>query len=78
MLHEQYERTLQEAGLPTQRFHDLRHACATILISEGLNPNAVQEHLGHANVGITSAVYAHVLPEVREEAASRMDALFGG
>ena len=27
---------LRRAGLPSIRFHDLRHACATLLFSEGV------------------------------------------
>ena len=70
-----FKKILEEAGLRTQRLHDLRHSCATILLTEGLNPKLVQEHLGHANVSTTMAIYAHSVPELRGETATRMDAL---
>jgi hypothetical protein len=33
--------------------------------------------LGHADVGITLSVYAHVLPDMQDEAAKAMDLFFG-
>jgi integrase len=45
---------LDEAGLPhAVRFHDLRHTCATLLLSKNVNPKIVQELLGHANISQT-------------------------
>ena len=35
-------------GLPTLRFHDVRHTCATMLFKQGVHPKAVCERLGHA------------------------------
>lgn len=34
---------LKRAGLPHMRFHDLRHTCATLLLSEGVNVKVVSE-----------------------------------
>jgi integrase len=36
------------ADLPTQRFHDLRHACASLLLAKGVGPRVVMETLGPA------------------------------
>ena len=44
---------LGRAGLPQIRFHDLRHTCATLLLSKNVNPKVVSEMLGHASVSIT-------------------------
>src|SRR5215208_3235076 len=41
---------LERAGLPQIRFHDLRHTCATLLLSRNVHPKYVQELLGHATV----------------------------
>ena len=35
------------------------------------------ELLGHSEIGVTMNVYAHVLPELRQEAADAIDELFG-
>jgi integrase len=36
---------LKHAGLPQIRFHDLRHTCATLLLSKNVNPKIVSEML---------------------------------
>lgn len=71
-------KTLEAAGLPRQRFHDLRHACATFLLAQGLSPRVVMETLGHSQIGITMDTYAHVLPSLQREAADRMNDLLAG
>lgn len=38
---------VKELGLPVICVHDLRHTCATILLSKGVDPKIVQEMLGH-------------------------------
>jgi integrase len=54
---------LRLADLPsTTRLHDLRHTCATLLLSTGVHPEFVQELLGHATIAITPDTYSHVLP----------------
>jgi integrase len=35
------------------------------------------EVLGHSEIGVTMNTYAHVLPQLREEAADATDELFG-
>jgi integrase len=65
-------------GLPSIRFHDLRHSHATLLLQQGEHPKIVSERLGHAGVGITLDTYSHVLPGMQEQAAARLEErLFG-
>jgi integrase len=64
---------LKRAGLPQIRFHDLRHTCATLLLSENVNPKVVSEMLGHATIAITLDTYSHVLPNMQSEAAQAME-----
>jgi integrase len=64
---------LRRAGLPEIRFHDLRHTCATLLLSKNVNPKVVSEMLGHASIAITLDTYSHVLPTMQEGAASAME-----
>ncbi len=64
---------LKMAGLPDVRFHDLRHTCATILLSRAVHPKIVQEMLGHASISITMDTYSHVLPNMQGEAVSAME-----
>lgn len=66
---------LEAAGLPRQRFHDLRHACASFLLAQGVHPRVVMEILGHSQIALTMNLYSHVVPELQREAANSMDAL---
>jgi integrase len=55
---------LQAAGLPPDvRMHDLRHTCASLMISEGANPKQIQRHLGHSSISVTMDNYGHLFPE---------------
>jgi integrase len=65
---------LKRAGLPDIRFHDLRHTCATLLLSRGHHPKLVQELLGHASVALTLDRYSHVLPGMGDQTAAAMEA----
>ena len=60
--------------LPRARFHDLRHAHATHLLSSGVHPKVASERLGHSKVGITLDLYSHVLPGMQADAAALVDA----
>src|SRR3712207_2744276 len=64
---------LERAGLPKIRFHDLRHTCATLLLSKNVNPKIVSEMLGHASIAITLDTYSHVLPNMQDSAAKAME-----
>ena len=65
---------LKRAELPDIRFHDLRHTCATLLLSRGHHPKLVQELLGHASVALTLDRYSHVLPGMGDQTAAAMEA----
>jgi hypothetical protein len=58
------------------RFHDLRHTCAMLLLSRGVNIKVVSEMLGHADIAITLRAYGHVLPHMQDIAAREMDDIF--
>jgi integrase len=64
---------LKRAGLPQIRFHDLRHTCATLLLTRNVNVKIVSEMLGHSTIAITLDTYSHVLPNMRDQAAAAME-----
>ena len=72
------QRCLQRLGLPRQRFHDLRHAFATLMIEGGEDLGVVSRILGHSNLATTADVYAHLTPAMLDRAADRMDAILSG
>ncbi len=64
---------LRRAGLPNIRFHDLRHTCATLLLTKGVHPKVVSEMLGHSSIAIWLDTYSHVIPGLGEAAANAME-----
>ncbi|NIN67602.1 MAG: tyrosine-type recombinase/integrase, partial [Anaerolineae bacterium] len=74
-LRQAWKRLAQAAGLRHLRFHDLRHAHASLLLQQGVHPKIVSERLGHSGVHITLDTYSHVLPSLQAEAAKRLDDL---
>lgn len=58
--------------------HGLRHTCATLLLSAGVPPHVVQRRLGHRGIEMTLNLYAHVLPSMQADAASRLATLLHG
>jgi hypothetical protein len=55
------------------RFYDLRHTCATLMLSAGLEVKYAQDRLGHADISVTMDTYTHVLPDKRAEAAKKIE-----
>ena len=58
-----FENTCERAGVKKIRIHDLRHSCASLLISEGVSIVAVSKRLGHKNIEQTLNTYSHMMPE---------------
>ncbi len=74
----EYKKLLKNAGLRDQRFHDLRHACASLLLAQGVSPRTVMETLGHSQISLTMNTYSHVIDALKQDAAERMDAMLTG
>jgi integrase len=64
-----FSRLVERMDLPRVRLHDLRHSHASHMLAAGVNARVVSERLGHATVGFTLSVYAHVLDGQQAEAA---------
>lgn len=65
---------LDAASLPSIRFHDLRHAAATLLLAQGVDPRTIMETLGHSQISLTLNTYSHVMPGL-QAAAVKMNAI---
>jgi integrase len=48
------------------------------MMQAGVLVNVVSERLGHADPAMTLRVYAHVLPGMQQDAASRLAAVYYG
>ena len=66
----------QRAGLPTARFHDLRHFTASALIRYGESVKTVAAILGHADETETLRTYSHLWPDADTRARAAVDAAF--
>lgn len=54
------------------RFHDLRHAHASLLIKAGVHAKVIQERLRHKQISTTMDIYGHLMPGLQAEAAKRI------
>ncbi len=72
----QWRQFVRDTGLPPMRFHDLRHAHATLMLVKGAHPKIVSERLGHSTIAITLDIYSHVIPSMQNEAARMVDEVF--
>lgn len=78
LIRRSFKPLLKTAALPEDiRFHDLRHTCATLLLSRGVHPKFVQELLGHSSIAITLDTYSHVLPGMDSGLGDAMDDALG-
>lgn len=48
-------------------FPDLRHPIATMLLERGVELIVIKELLGHANIGVTDTICAHVRPRLERD-----------
>lgn len=72
-----FQAVLERTGLPRQRFHDLRHAFATLQLEAGAELFEVSRALGHADIATTANVYAHFTSAMAERTAERMAGILG-
>lgn len=68
-----YSRALQASGVPSLTIHDLRHTAASIAISSGANPKAVQRMLGHRRASETLDRYADLFDRDLDGVAVSVD-----
>jgi integrase len=68
----------ERAGLPTVRFHDLRHSCVTLLLDLGVPPHIVMRIVGHATLDVTMGIYAHAALEEQRQALRKLEDRLSG
>ena len=75
-IHSAIARAAQIAGIGPVRPHDLRHTCASLLISQNVNIKQISRQMRHANTSITWDTCGHLYPEDQTAVAEAMDKLF--
>ena len=71
-----FSKLLKQHKLRHIRFHDLRHSCASMLVSNGFELKDIQEWLGHSDIQITANIYAHLDAKRKKDIANSMSNLF--
>lgn len=72
-LSERFKILLDRYGLTHIRLHDLRHYNAVIMLRSGISDKVAAERLGHANVSTLREVYQHVLKDMDQAAAEKIN-----
>ena len=71
-----FPKFLENHGLRRMRFHDLRHSCASLLLSNGISMKQIQIWLGHSTFSTTADIYAHLDYSAQETSANAMNVMF--
>src|SRR5574338_1115868 len=70
-----FNRLLEEAGLPKIRFHDLRHTAASLMLNHNIPVMVVSGILGHSKPSVTLDIYGHLYHQSQDAAAQLMEDL---
>lgn len=68
-----FKRLLTKAGLREIRLHEIRHTCASLLLSDGASAVYVKQQLGHASIQMTVDIHGHLIPGSHRLMVKRLD-----
>lgn len=69
----EFKKAISVAEITPIRIHDLRHSCASLLISKGVSIVGVAHHLGHKDVEQTLNTYSHLMPDDSSKIAEELE-----
>ena len=75
-MYKRFSRLCEKAGLPHFRFHDLRHANASVMLALNIPDKYAMERMGHATNNMLKTVYQHTMKDKQEEVANLVDNYF--
>ena len=67
--YQQLKKFLADAGLPSIRFHDLRHTFSTHALASGMDAKTLSGILGHTKASFTLDTYTHTTGDMQKRAA---------
>jgi len=73
---QRYHEMLIRNGLPLSRFHDLRHANASIMLMLGIPDKYAMERGGWSSTNVLKGVYQQTFAEEQRAVAARIDSYF--
>lgn len=73
---ERFKWLLEKFKMPHIRLHDLRHYNAVIMMNKGIPDKVAAGRLGHSDVTTLREVYQHVLKDMDENAANKINEMF--
>jgi len=80
-VHKTFKKLVRCAGITPRsavcrpRLHDLRHTYTSLLIAHGAHPKYIQAQLGHASIQTTLDRYGHLMPQLHQAEAQKLDQL---
>lgn len=71
-----FSRICKKAGVPHFRFHDLRHANASVMLAINVPDKYSMKRMGHATNNMLKTTYQHTIKEKEKEFDSKIDSEF--
>lgn len=75
-MYKRFSRLCAKAGISHYRFHDMRHANASIMLALGVPDKYAMERMGHATNNMLKTVYQHTMRSKQDEVADVVDSYF--
>lgn len=75
-MYKRFSRLCENAGLPHFRFHDLRHANASVMLALGVPDKYAMERMGHSTNNMLKTVYQHTMASKQEEVSNMVNKYF--
>lgn len=75
-IYKRFVRLCKKHSLPHFRFHDLRHANASVMLSMGIPDKYAMERMGHATNNMLKTVYQHTMSEKTQQVNDQVNNYF--
>jgi len=75
-IYKRFSKLCKDNELPHFRFHDLRHASASVMLALGIPDKYAMERMGHATNNMLKTVYQHTMEDEKTAIGKRIDEYF--
>lgn len=75
-IYKRFTSILKRNNLPHFRFHDLRHANASVMLSLNIPDKYAMERMGHSSTNMLKMVYQHTLAEENKKIDDKLEEYF--